>query len=194
MKRLRALLCMLACCASTAATAGEPDTQAMTAEQEARALIGLVHGPTWMQGPIVDHLSCIDYGAGTLILRGREHVGWERSLAQCQGRFVMLLEQFLGGKTTAERRWRIVDAYLLPEVVGIQFEPDKPEGPYLYTPDECSLDGRWDSKFHAVVRLGKRKRMNWRTGVLGAWGYDMKRQRIVPLDTKRVVCHKPEPD
>jgi len=107
----------------------------------------------------------------------------------------MLLEHFLGGATNDAHRWRIVDAFLLPEVVGVEFEPEHPVGPYLYSSDDgCSLDGRWDSTFYAVVRLSERKRMDWRTGVVGAWGYDLKQQRIVPLSTKRVVCPKAEPE
>jgi hypothetical protein len=181
---------------SAAAFAGEEPQ--VSAEQEAQALKGLEFAPMRMEARLFDHLSCTLQGSGSVVVRRRVHEEWGNDMALCQGRYVMLLTQLHKGATHKENRWRVVDAAVLPEVVVISSDPREaarpPEGLYLYTPDECTLDGTWGTSFYAVVRLGKRKRMDWRTGVEGAWGYDLKRQRIVPISTKRVVCNKPEPD
>lgn len=187
-----AVPCLMAL-ASGAAMAGEGQPP-LSAQDEAQALVGGEFGHDAMRGRMSDRLSCTYQGGGVLHVRGREHPGWSEGLALCQGRYVMLLMRFLRGKTNEENRWRVVDAAALPEVVGIEFDPERPEGPYLYTFVECRLNFGGGSEFYAVVRLSKRKRMDWRTGVLSAHGYDMSRQRIVQLSPKHVVCMKPDPD
>ena len=183
---------LVAAAICTAAAAGEPP--ALSVEQEVQALKGGEYGPTRQDERLFGHLSCVLVGSGPVGSRGFLHKGWGDTLVQCGDRYVMMLMRFHEGKTHAEDRWRVVDAVPLPPVVGILPDASRPDGPYLYTPDECMLDNRWGTSLYAIVQVGARKRMDWRTGVEGAWGYDLKRQRIVPLSTKRVVCTKPDPD
>jgi hypothetical protein len=170
------------------------EAPSMSIEEEVAALKGSEFGPTLQGAPLVSPLSCTLWGSGQLVMRRRPQVGWDEGVAKCGDRFVLMLMRFHEGKTHFENRWRIVDAVLLPEVDHSQPDNNRLGGRRLYTADECFLDRTWGTALYAVVNVSEHKRMDWRTGVIGAWGFDLKRERIVPISTKRVVCHKPEPD
>lgn len=168
--------------------------EAMSAEDEVRALQGSEFGRTLQDARLFSHLSCTLTAMGQLTVKNRVRPGWDYALAHCQGRYVMLLLQDLNVKSDMDNRWRIADTKLLPKVIGIEDDPNRPYGLYLFTPDECQISGNWGTKFYVVVRQSGRKRMDWRTGVEGVWSYDLNRKRIVSLSPRRVVCEKPDPD
>lgn len=171
------------------------DRPTVAVEEEAKALIGLEHEALGDHQLLAEHLSCRYVGSGTITLNQHPQGEWSDSLADCQGRFVMTLDKLVQSGTGERRRWRIVDAVLLPPAL-ISKDADRPEGPYLYNAsfDDCTLDGRYGTSFYALVRHGKRDRMTWRSGVAGAWGFDLRQGRIVALSLRRVVCQRPDPE
>ena len=164
----------------------------MTAEEEARAMVGRETGGAYDQ-PIFGDLSCVAEGRVPVVVRDKASKELEGSLATCRGEHVLLLERFIGDWKKGDLRWRIVDAVVLPPVL-VLFDASRPEGPYLYQPsgEACTLDGRYGTSVLAAVREGKAERITWRNGIEHAWTFDLKRGRIVPISPKRVVCLRAE--
>lgn len=162
----------------------------MTAEEEARALIGLEVGPYYEGVPFAENLSCTFQGGFPVILRQKEHEEWHDTLATCRGRFVVMLQKFVGNRKEGKLRWRTIDAVALPPVP-LYFE-EHPDGRYLYhsTTEVCKLDGRYGTSVYAIVREGKHEWITWRNGIEQAWAFDLKQGRIVSISPKRVVCQR----
>lgn len=149
---------------------------------QARALIG-IDFPTQMLGELIPGSECTDDGGGALEAEGRELKGWSLGVATCSKRFVYLLKRFQGYED-GNPKWHIVETLLLPPLK---------HGLQNYDMAECSLDGRFDTVFIALARLGRRDRVDHRTGVVAAWSIDTAAGKFVPISTKRVVCYRPTP-
>ena len=162
----------------------------MTAEEEVRALIGIEYSIQRPWERLVGHLSCIDGGGGILQIGGVDHEEWAYGRVECRGRQVLMLKRSLSRKE-GKARWRVVDTLLLPLVLLDRYVPDDPINLWLFTQEWCTLDGRYDTDFVALVRWSEREQIDWRSGVEHAWTYDLERKRIVPISTKRIVCEQP---
>lgn len=167
----------------------------MSAEDEAKALVGLEVEARYDKQLLVDHLSCRQVAEGTLFVRGKRLDDWSDRLVECQGRYVLMLQKYIGHRDGGGPRYKVSDAVLLPPVLLIHDEL-RPEGPYLYNSggDSCTLDGRYDTLLYAVAREGKNGKMTWRSGIEEAWTFDPVQGRIVSVSPKRVVCKKADPD
>lgn len=108
---------------------------------------------------------------------GPEELGIDSFL--CDGQALELLSVFI-----AEGRVRILDALLMPRLM--------PGERYMMTGD-CALTGRTDTDFHVIVNLGKREKVNWKTGVRAAWLPNVKTRKFEPLSTRHIVCWRPTP-
>lgn len=190
MMRVRARLAALAgaLVAASAVYAGA-DSQ-----QEAQALIGLEYqlstGTTNGQ-TIAEHPSCSNVGGTLMWVRGKSFDDWSAGEFECKGQRILLLKRQVNASGAAVR-WRIVDTQLLPPYAP-GFDDKRPFAPRLHSTGECALDGRTDTLFFVLLRWGKRERVDWRTGVERAWGFNLDAERIVPLSTRRIVCEKPDP-
>jgi hypothetical protein len=166
---------------------------AITSAEEARAMIGMEYTAS-MPGERIapDRFSCINEGGAILLINGISQNDWSTSTTTCQGRPVITLERFVKRLGPRETTWRIVDTLVLPRY---ERDPDprRPNALRLFQTGDCELDGKTDTYFIALVRWGKREKIDWRTGVERAWTFDIERERIVPLSTKRIVCYRPEP-
>ena len=192
--KLYAWLFALAFVPAVAVAALAPQGAQMTAEEEARALIGIEYPGAAFSRRIVPHLSCTD-GGGRLQIGGVDYKEWWYSRVECQGRQVLILERSLPRKE-GKAKWYVVDTLLLPPV-RLLTEPYAPHGVndlWLFSPEECALDGRYDTDFVALVRWTDREWFDWRSGVEHAWTYDLERERIVPVSTKRIACKQPMTD
>ncbi|MCM5681748.1 hypothetical protein M8A51_19650 [Schlegelella sp. S2-27] len=174
-----------------ACVAVQADASTLPVEQEARSLIGVEFTARVMGAAIAPHLTCTNEGGGGIEIKGVSPEGWSYGRAVCQGRSVAVLKRAVG-QEGQHIKWRIVDAVLLPRFE-LDPDPKRPNAPRLLSAGECELDGRTDTSFIALVRWGKHERVDWRTGVEQAWGYDPQQERIVSLSTKRIVCWRPEP-
>jgi hypothetical protein len=164
------------------------------AARDARELIGLQYrlAPGILNGQVIaERPSCSHVGGATMYVDGHAVDGWAYSEFSCSGRPIALLERRTD-ETDGRPTWKIVDTLLLPNYS--LDDPNRPKALKLYFNGECELDGKTDTLFFALVRFGKRERIDWRTGVEKAWGFDLNAQRIVPLSTKRIVCHQMEPE
>jgi hypothetical protein len=160
--------------------------------EEIKALHGLEYVNAMPeQQRVASHLSCIDEGGALIFENGVLHRDWAKGVIQCQGQWVVALQRKVG-MVGRHIKWRIVDTLVLPP---ISFDPDRSnaEALELVAEDHCEVKGLPNTTFIALVRFGKRQRIDWRTGVEKAWTFDIKRGRIVPLSTKRVVCEPYEP-
>ena len=177
---------------SATACAGITETgPLMSAEKEARALVGVKYVPGIQGEKFTSRLSCTSDGSARLSIAGVPYPEWSFGTALCQGRHVETLEQRVSeenGVTT----WRIVDALLLPPVAA-DWDPHRQNKLQISLMGECTLDERTDTSFFALVRWRDRERVDWKTGVEHAWTYDIEKGRIVPVSTKRVVCEWLEP-
>lgn len=176
---------------TAACVAAHADVSSLPVAQEAQALIGIEFTAKAMGSPIDPGLSCTNEGGSTIEVNGVTVEGWGYGRAVCKGRSVAMLKRIVG-REGADIRWRIVDAVLLPRFEW-NVDPKRPHAPRLFKVGDCELDGRTDTFFIALVRWGKHDRIDWRTGVEKAWGFDSQKERIVPLSPKRIVCHLPEP-
>lgn len=177
--------------AMTSITAPADSRPAMTVEEEARALIGKEYTFRMQGQRISPELSCTSEGGGLLFINGVFDDEWASGAVKCQGRAVEVLKRAVG-EADGDTTWRIIDTLVLPPYKESP-NPKRPNALRLAAAGPCELDGRTDTFFIALVRMGKRDRIDWRTGVEKAWTYDIERGRIVPLSTKRIVCYRPEP-
>jgi hypothetical protein len=60
-------------------------------------------------------------------------------------------------------------------------------------PGECELNGNNDTYFTALVRLGRREKVDWKTGVRAAWVPTPETGKIEELPIRHVVCWRPTP-
>jgi hypothetical protein len=116
---------------------------------------------------------------------------WAFGEAWCGDRVALLLKHVIG-REGRRPIWRIVDTVLLPPFER-EWTPRNQNELTRFFAGDCQLDGRIDEFFVALARLGKRNRVDWRTGVKHAWTFDIEKGRIVPVSTRRVVCHRPTP-
>ncbi len=171
--------------------AGKP---AMSARDEARALIGIESTARLMGEKIApDKLSCIDSGGGYLVIDDVPSDDWADGMAECQGRMVMTLARKVG-VVDGREIWRIVDTLLLPPLER-EWDPRRPNALMLVRAVEgvCGQSGRPGTSFTALIRWGKRKRIDWRTGVERAWTSDIVHGRIVPMSTRHIFCEWVDP-
>lgn len=186
MRRPSIALALMACIA----VAGAAEPVQLSAEQEAKALVGLELGDLHDNELLADHLSCRQVGGGPITQRRKTITGWFDRTAECRGRYVLMLE-----RQVADGRYRIVDSVALPTFLWDRDE-QHPEGPYLYSSsvDDCALDGHHGTTLIAIVREGKSRKITGSQGIVGAWTYDTAGGRIVSLSPKRVVCMKADAD
>jgi len=164
----------------------------LTPEAEARSLIGVTYTPIFPSLRITEASSCTDEGGGSLALDGRLSREWSFGEAWCGDRVVLLLKRLVGREKDKRPVWRIVDAVLLPLYKRDWTSRDERQvGKFIE--GDCQLDGRVDNSLVVLARLGKRNRVDWRTGVKHAWTFDVEHERIVPVSIKRVVCRRPTP-
>lgn len=161
--------------AAAIAWAGDPVVQA-------RALVGIEFDPL-LPGDVVPGSECVSKGWQTVYINDRWIEGWALGSSICSERLVFTLEHRVD-QDEREAKWRIVDSLLLPP-------PAK--GARLFQQGDCELDGKTDRTLLAVVRLGRRERVDHRSGVIAAWSVDPAAGKIVPVSTKRVVCYRPTP-
>ncbi|MCM5677925.1 hypothetical protein M8A51_00070 [Schlegelella sp. S2-27] len=188
---MREALVATACLWGALATAHTADPSAL---EEAQRLVGLEYrlGPGAAAGQIIaQRPSCSNVGGSVVWNDGRPMDEWSFGEFICNGRSIALLKRQVGEASNGPT-WRIVDALPLPSYEQ-HGEPKRPNALRLYFNGECELDGKTDTLFFALVRFGKRDRIDWRTGVERAWGFNLTAERIVPLSTKRIVCYRPEP-
>jgi hypothetical protein len=170
--------------------AGAAEREPLSPEQEAKALVGVQLGRRGDEEVLVEGLSCRNFAEGRTVLRGKFIAGWFDRLAECQGRYVLTLEREVEGPR-GERLQQVVDAVLLPPL-RLWYDESQPQGPYLYYSggDPCTLDGRIDTHFYALVHEGKGTHYTARNGILGAWGFDPAHGRIESIAPQRVVCEQ----
>ena len=171
---------------STAAAA-----ESMTAEEEVRAMIGRQHAGA-AGVPLFADLSCVTEYGGVLWVRGKRADGWWQDLVRCKRRMVLVLHRNVRGDPEVAPRWQVVDALVLPHEL-LDFDPEHPKDVDLYQPGsgQCAFDGHRDD-IYALVREVDNRPITWRRGLLGAWSFDPKGGRILPLPLKRVVCDLPD--
>lgn len=151
-------------------------------EQRARDLIGTERIDVLLD-EVLPGTECVNLGGGVIDIDGQEKSDWALDHASCGNRTMALLKRDVGTEGRYVR-WRIVDTYLAPPIK---------KGTRLYQQGDCELDGKIDTTFYALARMGKRQAVNHRTGVLAAWTVDLEAQKIVPVSTRRVVCYRPTP-
>jgi hypothetical protein len=98
---------------------------------------------------------------------------------RCDGRALELITKMDEGF-----RVTVLDALLLPKLQA---------GERYMIAGDCEMDGRTDTDFVAIVRFGKRERVDWKTGVRAAWLPNVAKRRFEPLSTRNIVCWKPTP-
>jgi hypothetical protein len=180
--------------ALSSASASAGHLPVMTASQEARALIGVEYFLSSIGKPIAPgKISCTEVGWGSLSDSGAPEDEWSQGQVRCRGRTVITLLHKVGKKDSQDL-WRIVDALLLPPIEAF-WNPKRPNALSFSDAVEgvCELRGRPHIPFIVLIRWGKRKHIDWRTGVERAWTFDLKRGRIVPLSTKGFTCEWSEP-
>ena len=120
------------------------------------------------------------YLGGYEIRRKQKEVdGFSIQYFTCNGRELDLFAQTVDG-----RKLKVIDALLLPRL--------KP-GERLMQPGECELNGNNDTYFTALVHLGRREKVDWKTGVRAAWIPTPETGKIEELSTRHVVCWRPTP-
>jgi hypothetical protein len=165
--------------------------QSSSAEQEAGMLFGVEYIESARGQPLLPNQnSCIDEGGQALQLNGASQELWAAGIAFCQGRRVELLKRAVGSED-GRTRWRIEDVLLLPQLESAP-DADHPTKLTVETAGICTLSGRADTSFLALVRWGARQRIDHRDGVLQVWGYDIRRGRIVQRRAKALVCERGE--
>lgn len=97
----------------------------------------------------------------------------------CNGRGLYLFEQSIG-----DGKVKVIDALHLPRF--------KPGERYMMTGD-CEIDGNTDTDFIAIVRLGRREKVDWKTGIRAAWVPTPETGKIEELSTRNIVCWRPTP-
>lgn len=189
--RLRLWVFALAVVSSMAFANGK---SAMTLEQEARWLIGREYTVSFQGDQIIPGESNCTYQYGRrLHLDGIEQKGWSIAQVRCQGRTVIMLERLLGRADAPDLTWRIIDTQVLPRYA-MYWNPRRPNALHMFQNSECTLNGKSDTDFIVMVRMGKHDKIDGRTGVERAWTFDTEQGRIVPLSTRHIVCYRPEPD
>lgn len=177
-----------------AATAYADDKPSMSPNEVAGALIG-VESTTRLMGEKVgpDTLSCVDRGGGYMALDNQMLNDWSDAVLVCQGRLIVTLERKVGEANGLEK-WRIVDTLLLPPLQD-EWNPRRPNAlMYIHSSEGvCGLTSRPGTSYFTLVRWGKRKRIDWRTGVERAWTFDIAQGRIVPLSTRHIYCEWVDP-
>lgn len=150
---------------------------------EVRAMIGTEFTPGSLFSPFGDG-KCTVEGGGGVDIAEKEVPGWALDQLACGDRIVMLLSRPTVTFPNPNAKWRVVDSLLLPPIKkGVRFFRD----------GDCDLDRKIGTTFFALARLGKREDVDYRTGVLAAWGLDLEAGKFVELSTKRVTCHRPTP-
>jgi hypothetical protein len=151
--------------------------------EEVRAMIG----KEYERGPIPHPFgegNCTMEGGGAVVVAQKEVPGWGLDQLACGDRIVMLLVRPTVTFPNPYAKWRVVDSLLLPPIKkGVRF----------FETGDCDLDGKIGTDFFSLARLGKREDVDYRTGVLAAWGLDLEAGKFVELSTKRVTCHRPTP-
>lgn len=141
-------------------------------------------GEEWIPGnPDVDQYPLSEqckYQGGYDIRRKQIKLeGYSIQYFSCNGRELQLFAQAVDG-----HKLRVIDALLLPKLKA---------GERLMQPGECELNGNNDTYFTALVHLGERDEVNWKTGVRAAWVPTPETGRIEVLPTRHVVCWRPTP-
>jgi hypothetical protein len=136
--------------------------------------------------------SCTDAGGGALADGPTQVDGWYYGNLYCHEKPVLTLTKVIG-RVGDLPRWRIADAIAIPAYE----PPGSAGGPgtlQIMGTGPCTFDGSHDEYIVALVREGKRQKRNGeREDVAYAWRFDLQREKIVPVSTKRVGCVHDEP-
>jgi len=97
----------------------------------------------------------------------------------CDGQQLELLGQII-----SPRKVLVLDAVLFPKLE---------KGERIMMSGDCELRRKIDKFFFAIVNLGKRDAVNWKTGVKAAWYPNPETGKIEKLSTRNIVCFRPTP-
>ena len=104
----------------------------------------------------------------------------------CDGRELVIFSE---DATNTQVTWtlssaRILDAVLLPRLK---------KGEERMRAGDCELNGNANTDFIAIVHLGNREEVNWKTGVRAAWYPNPETRKIERLSTRNIICYRPTP-
>ena len=105
--------------------------------------------------------------------------GWGINSFICGEQYLVLLVH-----ATSDSKEKAIDALLLPK---------RKLGEWLFRNGDCELNGKIDSDFIVLARLGRREKVTWKTGVRAAWRPNIETGKIEELSTKSIVCWKQTP-
>ncbi|MDR2881150.1 MAG: hypothetical protein LBV29_04545 [Azoarcus sp.] len=162
-------------CLSAIAVAADPAAIA-------RKLIGYEYTAT--RDPLPGLGDCVDEGGGSIL--NSDEFGF--AIIRCGKNRLLALST---SKASRLPHYRILDAIVLPKF-DRHYTSDN-DKQLLPGGTTCELDGSLETDMQVLVRFGKRERVTSKNGVLAAWGYDLEKGKIIPLDISRITCEKPTP-
>ena len=167
-------------------------TNAQAGKELAQSLIGHEYTgapPGW---PLPGRPGCTIEGGATIFVRHVEQDGWAEEKIRCGKRWVLALQRYSKAPLGEFPKEKIIDAVELPFDLRSQYSEHSEWEVYPNGP--CTFDGRRGTAMDVVLRWRGRKRVDHRTGIKQAWGFDLKQGKIVPLDISRIRCERIEVD
>ncbi len=146
----------------------------------AKKMIGYEYTAT--REPLPGLGDCVDEGGG-MILNSDE---FSSVIIRCGKNRLLALKQ------VRFPRYRILDAIVLPKFDPDATSRDNKSRQLALGGMMCEFDGSLEIDMRVLVRWGGRERVTAKNGVLAAWGYDLEKGKIIPLDISRIVCEKPD--
>ncbi len=150
-----------------------------TAESPRAAVAEVLVGQVWVGDELPMLPNCKHLTRFDLQRQQRPSRGQSAHVFRCNGEHLILLASLGAGGDN-----QVLDARTLPRLR---------RGESLIYPGDCELDGNSDTDFFAIVRFGRRERVDGKTGVRAAWVPDPESGKIQPLATRRIVCWRPTP-
>ena len=185
------LLLTLATTTATASVGCERPVYSV--EEEVRQLVGLWYlragGGALFGAPIRPEFSCVYRGGGTL---GTSVTGQSvsRSVLECQGRQVLIIETLEQRLDDRTHIYKITDALLLPPL------EESRDGNALVMMDlgTCEIDGEFGQhRYESLGRWKGREVIDGHDGIEHAWLLDYEHTgKFIPLDINRIICHRPD--
>ncbi len=129
---------------------------------------------------------CTNLGGHSLSKDQKSLDGFSINTFMCDGRELVI---FSADAKSTQVAWtlstvRILDAVLLPRLK---------KGEERMRAGDCELNGNANTDFIAIVHLGKRDEVNWKTGVRAAWYPNPETRKIERLSTRNIICYRPTP-
>ena len=190
------MILALVCCLPILGIAGKAKFEAPAdVQREAAALIGTEYQ---MGGIVINpDLSCTEWGGGFLYDKnGHKIAGWGVDFADCQGYLVLMLTQTVKVNEHRIVRLRVVDTVATPAITSDDpvAQEANPIEWVSAASGYCNVDRKQKSvtsRFDSFLLWDKKGRASGRKGQIKlAYQYDLKRQRIVPFDVKRLDCER----